>query len=118
MTDTLLKAELTKPLGLFFLMLLASVCNGMKQLQVVRQTGKPMTCLEYWSYVPETVTALAANVLAFVLLVLTDQLNYASAIAVGYGANSLADLLPRAKGGTRSFAMKNTPDDPNKVNKP
>jgi len=109
-----LKTWLASPIALFALMLLASFANGMKQISVVKQTGQPMDLATYWSYFPETITALSTNVLAFVLLLLTDQLNFASAIAVGYGANSVADLIPKG----RSFALKQTPDDPNKVNKP
>jgi len=115
MTIDVLKSELGKPALLFLLMILASVCNGMKQLAVVGQTGEPMTCREYWAHVPETLATLGTNVIAFAVLVMTDELNLASALAVGYGANSLSDLLPR---GQRSFALKSTPDDPTKVTKP
>lgn len=73
-----------------------------------------MPCRAYWSYIPETMGALVANIIAFVVLVLTDQLNFASALGVGYGANSLIDLLPKG----RSYALKQTPDDPSKIDPP
>lgn len=107
-----LKATLSSPLALFLLMCLASIANGTKQLAVVKQTGKSMTCLEYWSHWPETLTTIITNVIAFALLVMTDQLNFASALGVGYGTNSISDLL--LKGG-RSYALKSTPDDMTKL---
>jgi hypothetical protein len=111
MTETALRSILASPASLFGLMLLASIGNGFKQIAVVRQTGQPMKCGVYWSYLPETMAALVLNVVGFWVLVMTDQLNYASAIAVGYGTNSLVDFIP----GGRSFALKNTPDDPRKM---
>lgn len=111
MSETTLRTILASPLLLFLLMLIASVGNGAKQIAVVRQTSKSMKCSEYWAYWPETMAVLCTNVIAFWVLVLTDQLNYASALAVGYGANSLADFIP----GGRSFALKKTPDDPTKL---
>jgi hypothetical protein len=113
MTSESLKVILSSPGPLFVLMLLASLSNGMKQLRVIRQTGTPMTFWGYLSYAPETFGMLLANVIAFIVLVLTDQLNFASALGVGYGTNSLVDLLP----GRRSVALKSTPDDPSKISK-
>lgn len=111
MTADSLKALLSSPSALFVLMLLASMTNGVKQLLVIRQTGTPMTFLGYLAYLPETFAVLLANVIGFAVLILTDQLNFASALGVGYGTNSLIDLLP----GKRSVALKATPDDPAKV---
>ena len=113
MTNAALKVLLNSPICLFGLMLLASFSNALTQLGVVKQTGKPMTCVEYFvKYIPETVSVLISNVLGFVVLVMTDQLNFASAIGVGYGINSLVDLLPKTR---RSYDLKITPDDPAKV---
>jgi hypothetical protein len=114
MTVDSLKLFISSPLALFALMVLASVGNGLKQIAVVRQTGNPMKCIEYFGHIPETVTVMVGNVLAFILLLSTGQLNVASALAVGYGANSLADLLPKG----RSYALKSTPDLPEKVTPP
>jgi hypothetical protein len=108
MTLATTQSFIASPAGLFILMLLASIANGAKQLAVVSQTSVPMTCMQYWSHVPETLAMLAGNTVAFVILLMTSQLNYASAIAVGYGLNSLADLIPRG----RSYALKSAPDDP------
>lgn len=54
---------------------------------------------------------LITNMLAFAVLVFTDQLNFASAIGVGYGMNSIMDLLPKTR---RAYDMKGAPDDPAK----
>ncbi len=104
---------LSSPLALFMLMVLASLSNGVKQLLVLKQTGTPMSFGKYLSYWPETFGMLIANLLAFAVLISIDQLNVASAIGVGYGANSLVDLLP----GKRSLVLKSTPDDPDKLDK-
>lgn len=107
MTINTLKTLLSSPLGMYVLMNSASLVNGLKQLLVIRQTGTPMSFAKYLSFWPETVAMVLSNVIAFVVLVLTDQLNFASALAVGYGTNSVVDLLP----GKRSVALKSTPDD-------
>lgn len=112
-TVTQLQAWLGSPFGLFILMLLASFANGMKQIAVTRQTSAAMTCWQYWGYIPETLTVLLGNVIAFAVLIMTDQLNFASALAVGYSANSLADLIPKG----RSYALKLAPDNPPKFPK-
>lgn len=114
MTADALRAYLSSPAGLFVLMLLASVANGSKQLVVIRQTSNAMTCLQYWAHIPETLTTLIGNIIAFAALVMWDQLNFASALAVGYGVNSLADLIPKG----RSYALKQTPDNPTKIDPP
>lgn len=111
MTTETLKSLLSSPTALFVLMMLASLSNGLKQLNVIRQTGNPMTFFSYISYLPETAGMVVANAIAFAVLVLTDQLNFASALGIGYGTNSLVDLLP----GKRSIALKSTPDDPTKI---
>lgn len=112
-TDDALKLFLSTPAALFVLMTLASLANGLKQLMVLRQTGTPMSFGTYLRYWPETAAMLIANIIAFAVLILTDQLNFASALGVGYGTNSLVDLLP----GKRSLVLKSTPDDPTKVPK-
>lgn len=111
MTPDSLKEMLGSPTALFTLMMLASLSNGIKQLLVVKQTGTPMTMVSYLSHWPETLAVMLGNTIAFAVLVLTDQLNFASALGIGYGTNSIVDLLP----GKRSYALKSTPDDPNKV---
>jgi len=106
-----LQSYLASPAALFLMMLLASFGNGMKQLVVVRQTSTAMTCWQYWTYLPESLTVLVGNILAFAFLIMTDQLNFVSAISVGYNVNSLADLIPKG----RSYALKQLPDVPDKL---
>lgn len=110
-SDSALKVFFSSPFALFMLMMLASLSNGLKQLMVLRQTGTPMSFTSYLGYLPETIAMFLANGIAFVVLILTDQLNFASALGIGYGTNSLVDLLP----GRRSAVLKNTPDDPAKM---
>jgi hypothetical protein len=101
-----LKLFLASPFALLILMLLASLGNGIKQLLVVRQTGKPMSIGQYLSHWPDTVGTLIGNMLAFAVLISMDQLNVAAALGIGYGVNSVVDLLP----GKRSLELKSTPD--------
>ncbi len=114
LTADALKTLLSSPFSLFVLMMAASLANALKQLGVISQTGKPMTLASYMAYWPETITMILTNGIAFVVLVLTDQLNFASALGIGYGVNSVVDLLP----GKRSIDLKKTPDDPAKVPPP
>lgn len=111
MTAEEIKGVLSGPLALFALMIIASLGNGVKQLFVVKQTGTPPKFSEYLAHWPETIGMLFGNTLAFVGLIMMDQLNYVSAISVGYGINSLMDMLP----GKRSLSLKATPDDPDKI---
>ncbi len=106
-----LKLFFSTPAALFMLMMLASLANAIKQLLVVRQTGKPMSMAQYLSHWPETLGVVIANVIGFAVLILTNQLNFAAVLGLGYGANSVVDLLP----GSRSLALKSTPDDPAKI---
>jgi hypothetical protein len=97
-----LKALLQTPAALFLVMLLGSLVNGLKQLTAARQSGTTVTLGSYWMHWPETTATLLANVLAFATLVITDQLNFASALGIGFAANSAADLL---RSGGRSAAL-------------
>ncbi len=109
--DAAIKLFMTSPVALFVLMLLASLGQGVKQLSVIKQTGTPISFGKYLSYWPETLSMLVANVIAFAVLISMGQLNIAAAIGIGYGTNSLVDLLP----GKRSLVLKSTPDDPAKI---
>jgi hypothetical protein len=102
MTNTELKALLEGPLPLLGVMLFASALNMLKQIVDARRNGSTLSCAEYLSHWPETLTTLAGNVLVFGVLVMSDQLNFASAIATGYGMNSLADMV---RSGGRSAAL-------------
>lgn len=103
MTVEQLKALLAGPLPLLGVMLFASALNMLKQMVDARRNGSTLTCAQYLMHWPETVTTLAGNVLIFGVLVMADQLNFASAIATGYGMNSLADMV---RPGGRSAALQ------------
>lgn len=111
MTADALKTLLSLPISLFVLMNLASLGSALKQLAVIRQTGTPPSLLKYLGYWPETLGTVIANAIAFVGLVFLDQVNFVAVMGVGYGTNSLMDLLP----GKRSLVLKAVPDDPVKV---
>ena len=103
-----LKALLDTPLVLFAVMLLASLTSGLKQVAAAKKAGSDMTFVEYWAHLPDTMATVIGNMLAFAALILTDQLNFAAALGIGYGVNSITDLLP----GKRSGALaKSTPID-------
>ena len=97
LTTEELKELLANPAWMLLLMLMASLANALKQIIVARQAGMEVRCSDYLSHWPETVATIIGNVLGFLILVATDQLNLASALGIGYGVNSLTDLL--RKGG-------------------
>ena len=106
MTADQLKLLLQTPLLLFLLMLAASLSNGLKQVYTANQAGGSTSLKTYFlTHWPDTLGMVLANVIAFAVLILTDQLNFASALGIGYGANSLVDLLP----GTRSDNLMSQP---------
>ncbi|HYE70611.1 MAG TPA: hypothetical protein VD932_03710 [Aquabacterium sp.] len=88
MTPDELKTLLSTPLALFVVMLLGSLGSALKQVK-----GTDTSLGSYFAHWPETLSALIANVLAFGMLVVTDSLNFASALGIGYVANSAADLI-------------------------
>lgn len=105
MTAEALKTILQTPALLLILMLAASVSNGLKQLNTNSAAGGSMTCIEYFfKHWPDTLNMVLTNCLCFAVLILTDQLNFASALGVGYGANSIVDMLP----GSRSNSLANS----------
>lgn len=88
-----LRITLQSPPALFVVMLLASLSNGMKQMRGAAHAGTPVTLLEYLQHWPETGAMLIGNMIAFVGLIIYDQLNFASALGIGYGVNSMVDLV-------------------------
>lgn len=102
MTAEELKVLLQTPLALFVVMILGSLANAMKQVSDGKRNGGDVSFGAYLSHWPETISTLIVNVLGFLTLAVTDQLNFASAIGIGYAANSAADLL---RTGGRSAAI-------------
>lgn len=101
MTPDELKTLLSTPLALFAVMLLGSLGSALKQLK-----GTDTSLGSYLSHLPETLSALIANALAFGLLVVSDSLNFGSALGIGYVANSAADLI--RNGGRSDIVGKTT----------
>ncbi len=93
MTPDELKSLLSTPLALFVVMLLGSLASVLKQIADAKKNGSEVTIGSYLSHLHETVSALILNVLGFLTLVVTDQLNFASALGVGFASNSAADLI-------------------------
>src|SRR5688572_1204010 len=100
MTPDELKTLLSTPLALFLVMLLGSLGSALKQLKAT-----DTSLGSYLSHLPETLSALIANALAFGLLVVSDSLNFGSALGIGYVANSAADLI--RNGGRSEIVAKN-----------
>lgn len=91
MTAAELTAYLSNPLVLFIVMILASLGSAFKQLyEAKRAAGVELTLGEYLAHWPETLIALGGNVALFLTLATTGQLNLASALGLGYAANSIA----------------------------
>lgn len=102
MTAEELKTLLATPAALFFVMLLGSLASMLKQISDARKNGASTSLGSYLAHWPETVGTVITNVLGYLTLVVTDQLNFASALGIGYAANSAADLL---RSGGRSAAL-------------
>jgi hypothetical protein len=93
MDNAAVKEILSTPVGMLMLMLAASLLGGIKHIIVAKQAGAQVSLSKYLQFWPETSAVLIGNIIAFVVLILTDQLNFASALGIGYGVNSAADLL-------------------------
>jgi hypothetical protein len=88
-----LKATLNTPWMLFGVMLLGTLLSGLQQIVDSRRQGGDVTVGSYFGKIPELLTAVILNVLAFATLIATDQLNFASALGIGVTANMAADLV-------------------------
>lgn len=92
-----LKVILQLPVSLFALMNLASFASALQQVIDSQKNGGTATIGSYLAKWPETIAVISGNLVAFAVLILTDQLNFASALGIGYGVNTAADLM--RKGG-------------------
>lgn len=97
-----LKVLLSTPAALFLVMLLGSLASMLKQISDANKNGAVTSLGSYLAHWPETAGTVITNALGFLTLVVTDQLNFASALGIGYAANSAADLL---RSGGRSAAL-------------
>lgn len=113
MTAEQLKILLQTPFCLLLLMFAASFSNGLKQVATTNKAGGSVLLREYFLvHWPDTVAMIIANLIAFAILILTDQLNFASALGVGYGANSVVDLLPGARSSVIATSAVQPKDSP------
>lgn len=99
-----LKDILNAPLGLLALMFAASFVSALKTLAIAKANGSGMGVADYLGYLPQTLVVIVGNLIAFAVLVLTDQLNFSSALGIGYGINSVMDLLQPKSGRTGEIA--------------
>lgn len=100
---THLQDMLKNPWILFGFMIFGSVISMAKQWGQAKMDGSAVTVATYLSHVQEILTTLGTNTLAFFLLVDSGNLNYVSAVSIGYALNSISDLNPL---GGRSTTLK------------
>jgi len=100
-----LKALLSTPTALFVLMLVGSFASMLKQVSDAKKNESDVTLGSYLAHWPETITTIISNIFAFIGLLMVDQLNFASAVGIGYMANSGADLV-RMGGRSAAVATK------------
>lgn len=98
-----IQTALMNPWVLFGLMLFGSILSMVKQWSQAKMDGSSVTVGTYLSHAMEVFTTLGANALAFFLLVDSGNLNFVSAVSIGYALNSLSDLNPA---GGRSTSLK------------
>lgn len=87
---------------LYGLMILGSVISGLKQIKVAQMEGSGVTAGGHFSHWSDAVIVLGSNTLSFIALIYADQLNFVSAVSVGFVLNELVDLNPAS---SRSNAL-------------
>jgi hypothetical protein len=102
-TTEQIQAWLMRPAVLYVLMLLGSIVSMVKQWGVSKMSGGSTTIAQYASHGQELITTLFGNSVAFAGLIMTDSLNFVSALSIGYVISSLSDLNPA---GSRSTALE------------
>lgn len=100
-----LQQWLMNPWVLFGLMIFGTVLSMLKQWKQAQMDGSTATLGTYLSHIQELLIAIGGNAIAFFLLVDGGNLNFISAVSIGYVLNSVADLNPA---GTRSTAMSSS----------
>lgn len=89
-----LQLMLMNPWVLFGFMIFGSILSMVKQWGQAKMDGSVVTVSTYVSHLQELFTTLGGNAIAFFLLVDSGNLNYVSAVSIGYVLNSAADLNP------------------------
>jgi hypothetical protein len=85
---------LTNPWVLFGLMIFGSILSATKQLSVAKMEGSAATIGAYLGHFQELFIMLGGNTIAFFMLVDGGNLNFVSAVSIGYAINSVADMNP------------------------
>lgn len=98
-----IQTMLTNPWVLFGLMIFGSVLSAVKQWGVAKMDGTTTTLGTYLGHLQELFITLGGNTIAFFALVDSGNLNFLSAVSIGYVINSAADLNPL---GARSTSLK------------
>ena len=113
MTVEEMKVWLENPLVCFGLMVLGTFTSIFKQIRDAYNThGTEIGYFEYLiKFWPETVTMLMTNTVAFIALITTGTLNAPAAWGVGYAANSISDLITRARHSRSATLSKTTPEE-------
>jgi len=93
---------LMNPWVLFVLMIFGTILSMLKQWKQAQMDGSTATLGTYLSHIQELLIAVGGNMIAFFLLVDSGNLNFVSAVSIGYVLNSVADLNPA---GTRSTIL-------------
>lgn len=101
-----LKDLLSNQIFLFALMLFGTLLSMAKQYVDGRMNAATIDFGAYLLRI-ETLIAVGANVIAFLGLIDSGQLNFLSAVGVGYALNSLTDLKP---GGRSAAIVESIPD--------
>jgi uncharacterized membrane protein len=93
MTIEALKALLDNPMVLFAAMMLTQLASIVGQWYEAKTTGSDMGLMELFTYWPQLLIGFGASLVAFVGLVESDTLNFASAIGIGGMVNKVSDLI-------------------------
>lgn len=101
--ETQMQDWLKNPWVLFGFMIFGTILSMVKQWKQAQMDGSSATLGTYLSHLQELFIAIGGNILAFFLLVDSGNLNFVSAVSIGYVLNSVADLNPL---GGRSTSLK------------
>lgn len=112
-TSADLKAAFQEPWPLLGVMYAGALVSAFKTVGTARRSGSDVTPWAYFSYWPETISAVGAVFAAWLGLLFTDQLNFAAAAAWGAASNTFADVI-RKQGRTASLS----PDQPTTSTRP
>lgn len=85
---------------LYAMMLMGTLASQLKQVNVAQQNGATVTYTSQIFRLREWIVLFITNTLSFVALIYSGQLNFVSAVAVGFALNELVDLDPTSSRST------------------